>query len=307
MKHLSTFLLFISVFLFTVSCNTSSESESAKTDIASQENPYKGIPDFEWLAKSENLDNSQYTDRYNAYYDQNLFDGKLEIAAAYLIAYGKAMKGRIASDTLYIRKAGTFYKQYKNQLSNEIKATLSYFVGTQNAALGQFAKSNQWFIESLKYEAATPSHLQIRGLDYFEIAQNKLREEKTEEAERNLVEATKIFNEIDDRVNNAKVNILYSSIYTKHNLYDEAIESIQKALYHLKKTDHNFLHFVARATLIHNYDYKTDTLKTIQQIDSLHLFSKSYKNMPKLHSGMLHQFLTYKYLCQKKKTVLLII
>nr|WP_159447488.1 sensor histidine kinase [Moheibacter sediminis] len=122
---------------------------------------------------------------------------------------------------------------------------------------------------------------------------------KLELAEKHLVNALNIFEEVQDLTNQGTVYLLMHSLYTQNNAYNEAEKFLKKAISIFEKDKNDFLAFAAHVSYVHFYIEQGDTLTTIKQIDKLSEFAKTYKDITDYDKGLLNQFNAFKFIAKK--------
>lgn len=297
--YYSISLILVSLFsLF--SCQEKTPNEEFTKKSTSLESIYKDLDEFEWLSDVKNFSEEIYQEKFKQHFNQSLKENNLENAAAYLIAYGAASRRNSAYDSIYVDKTLKFFEENKDQISGEAKSNLCHYLGIQFHSLSKLDKSFYWHQKCLEFEPETNTHKQIQGFTHFSLAQNHLRQRDLDNTEKHLVNALEIFEEVGDIKNQGTVYLLMHNLYVQNRAYENAEKILQKAIDIFKKEKSEFLAFSAQVSYVHFHIEQGDTLKTIDQIDNVSKYSKTYTSMPDYHKGILNQLLAFKFIAQNK-------
>jgi len=286
-----------------VSCQEKSKDDNhVSTDKKiSLESKYKDLPEFQWLYDHNNFSDINYQKKFEQHYEQNLKEKKWENAAAYLIAYGNGSKIEQVYNAEYVDRMLDFYEKNEDKISGEAKTNLCYYLGVEYHSLGKLDKSFYWLEKSLEFEPENNVHKQKQGFANFAIAQDYLRQRDLDNTEKYLVNALEIFEEVGDIKNQGTAYLLMSNLYVQNRAYDKAEKVLKKSIEISKKEKNDYLIFSGQISYVHFFIEQGDTLKTIEQIDSLSKYAKIYPNMSIYNKAILNQFLAFKFIAQKKE------
>lgn len=295
-------LILISLLLF-VSCQEKSKEDNLvqTNKEISLESKYRNLPEFQWLYDFNNFADENYQKKFKQHFEQNIKEKKWENAAAYLIAYGNGSKIDQIYDSAYVDTILDFYQKNEDKISGEAKTNLCYYLGVQFHSSGKLDKSFYWLKKSLEFQPENNVHKQKHGFANFAIAQNYLRQRDLDNTEKYLVNALQIFEEVGDLKNQGTAYLLMSNLYVQNRAYDKAEKVLKKSIEISKKEKNDYLIFTGQISYIHFFIEQGDTLKTIEQIDTLSKYGKIYPNMSIYHKAMLNQFLAFKFIAQKKE------
>src|SRR5690606_38170502 len=254
-----------------------------------------------WLYDFNNFSDENYQKKFKQHFEQNIKEKKWENAAAYLIAYGNGSKIDQIYDSAYVDTMLDFYQKNEDKISGEAKTNLCYYLGVQFHSSGKLDKSFYWLKKSLEFQPENNVHKQKHGFANFAIAQNYLRQRDLDNTEKYLVNALQIFEEVGDIKNQGTAYLLMSNLYVQNRAYDKAEKVLKKSIETSKNEKNDYLIFTGQISYIHFFIEQGDTLKTIEQIDTLSKYGKIYPNMSIYHKAMLNQFLAFKFIAQKKE------
>ncbi len=299
MKHVYLFKLILLLSLSIFSCHENppeNQDNKEKT-----QNNYHSLPDYTWLSNEDNFHEENYLPKFKQYFEQSLEENKFENAAAYLIAYSKTIEELFVYDSVYLKTLIEFYELNETRISKEAQIRLNYYAGMQYYRINEIDKSFHWLKKAVEIDPESDSHKQVQGYSHFSIGQNYIKTKELDLAEKHLVAALNIFEEVGDLTNQGTAYMLLSGLYTENNAYDEAEKILKKAVEILKKDKDDFLTFTAQTLYVHFYIEQGDTLQTIKQIDKLSEFANTYPKITEYHKGLLNQFLAFKFIAQKKE------
>ncbi|SMC76386.1 tetratricopeptide repeat-containing sensor histidine kinase [Moheibacter sediminis] len=288
--------IFISILLIFSCQENSPKSENKITPI---ESDYSYLTDYKWLSNIKNFEDENYQKKFKQHFEQSIEENKFEDAAAYLITYGEVLDFKFVHDSIYMQNSIEFYTKNKHNISKNAQSSLSYYIGTQYFRALDLVKSNIWLKKCVEIIPENNSQKKIQGFAHFSIGQNYSRMGKLELAEKHLVNALNIFEEVQDLTNQGTVYLLMHSLYTQNNAYNEAEKFLKKAISIFEKDKNDFLAFAAHVSYVHFYIEQGDTLTTIKQIDKLSEFAKTYKDITDYDKGLLNQFNAFKFIAKK--------
>ena len=298
--RLYTIFLILTALFFLTSCQDKNPNDTQENSNTSLENKYKDLEEYQWLSDENNFQDEDYQKKFNQHFEQNLKENNWEAAAAYLIAYGDVLDYKFEHDSLYLKKTEVFLNENKNNISDEARGRLYYYVGNHYFRTLDLEKSNDWLKKCIEIVPQNNSHKNTQGFAHFAIAQNYMRMGKLELAEQYVVKALNIFEEVEDLTNQGTAYLLMFSIYTENNAYEESEKFLKKAIDIFEKTKNDYLKFMAQSSYIHFHIDQGDTLTTLNQIDKLAEFSKKI-SLNEYQNGLLNQYKAFKYTAQKKE------
>lgn len=296
----SIYFILISIFLI-YSCKEKPENQTSKNEKISLESKYKDLAEFEWLNNDKNFSDENYQDKFTQHFQQSLKENNYENAAAYLIAYGAAVRRTSAFDSIYVDTTLKFFEENQDKISGEAKSHLCHNLGNQFHNLSKLDQSFYWLNKCLEFETESHTHEQIKGFTHFSIAHNYLRKRELDKTEKHLVNALEIFEKVGDIKNQGTVYLLMHNLYVQNRAYDKAEKILQKAIEIFKKEKNDFLAFSAQISYVHFHIEQGDTLKMIDQIGNLSKHAKTYTDITDYHKGILNQFFTFKHIAQKRE------
>lgn len=295
-------VLFVIISLFLLfSCQDNTKNGELVHSTPILESTYKDLKDFEWLCELKSFQEEGYQDRFHRLFDQSVQTNKWDDAAAYLIAYGIAAKQTQTLDTSYVALATQFYEKNAEKISGEAKSTLGHYIAAQYKNGHQFDKAIQWFQKTFEFTPESPKHSQAIGLSHLLLGQIYLEQRDLDKTEKELIDAFRIFEEIEDKENQAKVYLLMHTLYLRINAYDKAEKYLERSIGIFEEVESEFYAFTAHVFYVQYHLEQYDTIKGIQQIDKMAEYAKGYKDITDYHKGFLNQFLAYKYICQRQE------
>lgn len=301
MKNLSALLFTALLLIFAISCDNSSNQEPTNPLEKDLESYRHTLPGYEWLEKGSNYRNEVYQDSVLFHFNQQIEKKNYEDAAIYLIAYGNALDRNIHFDSIYFNTTSDFYQRHKKDISGESQSYLCYYLGAQSYFNHKLDSSFDWFKKGIALEPESKSHKQIIGFTNFSLAQNYLLLRELENAEKHLIAALRIFEDIGDVTNQGTVYLLLHSIFVKTSALDEAEKNLQKGLKIVKKQGNKSLTFSAYSLYVNLNIAKADTIGAIKYIDSMHIHSKTYPELNNYHKALLNQLVAFKHIAQREE------
>ena len=116
MKRFLTFFFLISVLLI-FSCQDNSKNDESVKDAKNIVSKYDDLEDYKWLSDQKNLSDETYREKFDEHFNQSLKQNKFEDAAAYLIAFGGAVRFSGGFDSIFSNTAIKFYKDKEDKIS----------------------------------------------------------------------------------------------------------------------------------------------------------------------------------------------
>ena len=301
MKNIIVLFVATLITLLAFSCGDSSKKELGKK----LENDLKvfseSLPGYSWLNDSQNHEHNAYKDSIDYYFNKNLKAEKYQEAAVYLITYSEILYQKMQYDSVQFEKLRNLYTHHKESISGEAQTKLCYYLGTQSHLIHDLVQSNKWLKKGIAIEQESKDHKQIQGFSNFAIGQNYSLLREFETAEKHLMEALRIFVEVEDFKNQGTVSLMLFNSYMQKGAYKEAEAHLTKGLQIVKKQNAEPLIFSAYSMFVNLNVAKADTLTAIQYIDSLALFAQAHPNIPNYHKTIANQLLAFKFIAQREE------
>lgn len=300
MEQIRLTISFLLIILVIFSCQQKTAEIESYPQLCSE---YINLEDYSWLSDHRNYreDFDNYRSIFKGHFDRSMNFQNYEDAANYLVIYGVTANGLSVYDSLFLEESLQFFEENQSRISLESQSNLAHYIGSQYHRIGEMEKSSNWHHKCVEPAPESITHKQIQGFSHFSIAQNFLRARDLVSAEKHLVAALEVFQEVGDLMNQGTVYLLMHNLYVQNNAYDEAKEILDNALNILEKEGNQFLIFSAHTSYVHFHIEQGDTISTIEQIDKLKDFSKSYNRINDYHDGILKQLLAFKHIAQKDK------
>lgn len=301
MKNKNFFFVVTLLFALAVSCcNPPNHGNDSALTVDTEEYRHS-LPGYVWLENGANYHKEEYVDSIFHYYNNQIKDKEYEKAANYLMAYGQAVGGSMAYDSLFFNTSKNFYDKYHDKISGESQSYLGYYLGMQNYYNHNLEGSFEWLKKAIAIEPESKSHNQIIGFSNFSIAQNYGRIRDFENAEKYLIQALRIFEEVGDETNQGTVYLLLFSIYNQNSAYTEAEKNLEKGLRIVKKNNNKRLTFSSYSLYVNLNISRADTLRAIKYIDSMALQAESYTDINNYHKALLNQLIAFKHIAQREE------
>lgn len=301
MKNIIVLFVATLITLLAFSCGDSSKKELGKK----LENDLKvfseSLPGYSWLNDSQNHEHNAYKDSIDYYFNKNLKAEKYQEAAVYLITYSEILYQKMQYDSVQFEKLRNLYTHHKESISGEAQTKLCYYLGTQSHLIHDLVQSNKWLKKGIAIEQESKDHKQIQGFSNFAIGQNYSLLREFETAEKHLMEALRIFVEVEDFKNQGTVSLMLFNSYMQKGAYKEAEAHLTKGLQIVKKQNAEPLIFSAYSMFVNLNVAKADTLTAIQYIDSLAIFAQAHPNIPNYHKTIANQLLAFKFIAQREE------
>lgn len=300
MKQLRFIIYFLLVTLAISSCERETTEVEVSPELCGE---YINLEDFSWLAHPKNYreDYDNYREKFKEHFDRSMNNKNYEDAANYLVIYGMVVTGMSEYDSLYLEETLQFYEDYESEISLEAQSNLAHYLGTIYHRIADIEKSSYWHEKCVEPEPESITHKQIQGFSHFSIAQNYLGSRDLVSAEKHLVAALEVFEEVGDYLNQGTVYLLMHNLYVQNNAYDEAKKILDKGLKILEREGNQSLIFSAHTFYVHFYIEQGDTINTIKQIDKLNNFYKTSTRKNDYHDGFLEQLIAFKHIAEKDK------
>lgn len=301
MKNKNFFFVVTLLFALAVSCGNPPNHGNDSALTVDTEEYRHSLPGYVWLENGANYHKEEYVDSIFHYYNNQIKDKEYEKAANYLMAYGQAVGGSMAYDSLFFNTSKNFYDKYHDKISGESQSYLGYYLGMQNYYNHNLEGSFEWLKKAIAIEPESKSHNQIIGFSNFSIAQNYGRIRDFENAEKYLIQALRIFEEVGDETNQGTVYLLLFSIYNQNSAYTEAEKNLEKGLRIVKKNNNKRLTFSSYSLYVNLNISRADTLRAIKYIDSMALQAESYTDINNYHKALLNQLIAFKHIAQREE------
>ena len=301
MKNKNFFSVVALLFVLAISCSNPSDHENDSHLKVDTEEYRHTLPGYIWLENGANYLKDEYVDSIFYYYNNQIKDKEYEKAANYLMAYGQAVGESMAYDSLYFNTSKNFYDKYHDKISGESQSYIGYYLGMQNYYNHNLEGSFEWLKKAISIAPESKSHKQIIGFSNFSIAQNYGRIRDFENAEKYLIQALRIFEEVGDETNQGTVYLLLFSMYNQNSAYTEAEKNLEKGLRIVKKNNNKRLTFSAYSFYVNLNISRADTLRAIKYIDSMALQAESYTNINNYHKALLNQLIAFKHIAQREE------
>ncbi|HLW33345.1 MAG TPA: hypothetical protein VKX40_13865, partial [Aequorivita sp.] len=112
MKNQNFFSVVALLFVLAISCSNPSDHENDSLLKVDTEEYRHTLPGYRWLENGANYHKKEYVDSIFHYYNNQIKDKEYEKAANYLMAYGQAVGGSMAYDSLFFNTSKNFYDKY---------------------------------------------------------------------------------------------------------------------------------------------------------------------------------------------------
>lgn len=301
MKNLRVLFIAFLFSLLAFSCGNSPEKEISEEPKSELDEYKNNLPGYSWLDNSDNYTHESFKDSVFYYFHTNLKAKNYEDAALYILTYTEVLRNTMQYDSLFYHDSENLLQDHQDKLSGESRTKLMYYLGTQSHLKHDLTQSSEWLRKAMAIPVESKDHKQIIGFSNFAIAQNYSMQREFEKAEEHLVEALRIFEEVEDLKNQGTVNLLLFNMYMQKSAYKEAEVYLERGLQIVKKQKSEPLTFSAYSMYVNLNVAKTDTLHAITYIDSLAVFAEAHPNIPNYHKTIANQLLAFKHIAKREE------
>lgn len=218
-KYVGLAFLLVSLFLLNA-CHNDADKKIVRNK----------APLAKWLGKPDNFEAKIYRDTFTTNYKTYIANGKIDLAADLLEAFGNTLDLRFEYDSFFVNQCKTFVEKHEIQLGIYHRVALNYFLGSQYD-FGSKKDSSVFYLQKAYIiETDDIDALQLKGFAGILIGNQYAQKGLLDQALLQSLQNLKLFETIKDTINQATTYSSISDIYMHMKVYDESDKYNSKAI-----------------------------------------------------------------------------